>query len=400
MALFDELHMKSVFVISAVRTPIGSFGGSLSGLSATALGSKAIEGALKASGVSADSIQEVFMGNVVSSNLGQAPARQAALGAGLPYQVPCTTVNKVCSSGLKSVMFGAQAIQLGQADLIVAGGMESMSNIPYYVTGARWGIKYGNGELIDGLAKDGLTDVYNQSAMGVSADKTAEKYNISREAQDNFAIESYKRSQSATEEGKFRNEIIPVEIAQRKGPALIIDKDEEPYKVDFSKIPGLRPAFTPDGTVTAANASTINDGAAALLLASEDAVKRYNLKPIARIVSYADAEQDPFWFTTSPTLAAPKALDRAGLKTNDINFFEVNEAFAVVTMAFEQVLDVDHQKVNIHGGACALGHPLGASGARILTSLIHILHEQQGRYGLATLCNGGGGASALIVERV
>lgn len=400
MALFDELHMKSVFVISAVRTPIGSFGGSLSGLSATALGSKAIEGALKASGVSADSIQEVFMGNVVSSNLGQAPARQAALGAGLPYQVPCTTVNKVCSSGLKSVMFGAQAIQLGQADLIVAGGMESMSNIPYYVTGARWGLKYGNGELIDGLAKDGLTDVYNQSAMGVSADKTAEKYSISREAQDNFAIESYKRSQSATEEGKFRNEIIPVEIAQRKGPALIIDKDEEPYKVDFSKIPGLRPAFTPDGTVTAANASTINDGAAALLLASEDAVKRYNLKPIARIVSYADAEQDPFWFTTSPTLAAPKALDRAGLKTNDINFFEVNEAFAVVTMAFEQVLDVDHQKVNIHGGACALGHPLGASGARILTSLIHILHEQQGRYGLATLCNGGGGASALIVERV
>ena len=340
------------------------------------------------------------MGNVVSSNLGQAPARQAALGAGLPYQVPCTTVNKVCSSGLKSVMFGAQAIQLGQADLIVAGGMESMSNIPYYVTGARWGLKYGNGELIDGLAKDGLTDVYNQSAMGVSADKTAEKYSISREAQDNFAIESYKRSQSATEEGKFRNEIIPVEIAQRKGPALIIDKDEEPYKVDFSKIPGLRPAFTPDGTVTAANASTINDGAAALLLASEDAVKRYNLKPIARIVSYADAEQDPFWFTTSPTLAAPKALDRAGLKTNDINFFEVNEAFAVVTMAFEQVLDIDQQKVNIHGGACALGHPLGASGARILTSLIHILHEQQGRYGLATLCNGGGGASALIVERV
>lgn len=392
--------MKSVFVISAVRTPIGSFGGSLSGLSATTLGSKAIEGALKASGVSADSIQEVFMGNVVSSNLGQAPARQAALGAGLPYQVPCTTVNKVCSSGLKSVMFGAQAIQLGQADLIVAGGMESMSNIPYYVTGARWGLKYGNGELIDGLAKDGLTDVYNQSAMGVSADKTAEKYNITREAQDSFAIESYKRSQSATESGKFKNEIIPVEIAQRKGPAVVIDKDEEAYKVDFSKIPGLRPAFSPDGTVTAANASTINDGAAALILASEEAVRKYNLKPIARIVSYADAEQDPFWFTTSPTIAAPKALERAGLKKDDINFFEVNEAFAVVTMAFEQVLDVDHQKVNIHGGACALGHPLGASGARILTSLIHILHEQQGQYGLATLCNGGGGASALIVERV
>lgn len=392
--------MKEVYVVSAVRTPIGSFGGSLSGLSATALGSRAIEGALAASGITPDVVQEVFMGNVVSANLGQAPARQAALGAKLPNEVPCTTVNKVCSSGLKSVMFGAQTIQLGQADIIVAGGMESMSNIPHYVSGARWGLKYGNGELIDGLAKDGLMDAYHHTAMGVSADKTAEKYNLSREAQDEFAIESYKRSQAATQSGYFKKEIVPIEIAQRKGPALVIDQDEECFKVDFAKIPGLRPAFTPDGTVTAANASTINDGAAALILASGDAVKKYGLKPIARIVSYADAEQDPFWFTTSPTLAAPKAIERAGLKKNDINFFEVNEAFAVVTMAFEQTLDIDHSMVNIHGGACALGHPLGASGARILTTLIHVLHEQNGRYGLATLCNGGGGASALIVERV
>ncbi|HJW30915.1 MAG TPA: acetyl-CoA C-acyltransferase, partial [Saprospiraceae bacterium] len=342
---------------------------------------------------------EVIMGNVVSANLGQAPARQAALGAGLPFSVPCTTVNKVCSSGLKSVMFGAQAIQLGQADIIVAGGMESMSNIPFYVPGARWGLKYGNGEFIDGLARDGLVDVYNQTAMGVSADKTAEKYHITREAQDTFTIESYTRSQNATKKGQFRNEIVAIEIPQRKGPATVIDQDEECFKVDFAKIPTLRPAFSPDGTVTAANASTINDGAAALVLASEEAVKKFGLKPLARIVSYADAEQDPFWFTTSPTLAAPKALDRAGLKKKDINYFEVNEAFAVVTMAFEQELGIDHSQVNIHGGACALGHPLGASGARILTTLVHILHEQQGRYGLATLCNGGGGASALIVER-
>jgi acetyl-CoA C-acetyltransferase len=392
--------MKDVFIVSAVRTPIGSFGGSLSGLSATALGAKAIEGALKASHVAPEMVQEVFMGNVVSANLGQAPARQAALGAKLPYEVPCTTINKVCSSGLKAVMFGAQAIQLGQADIIVAGGMESMTNIPFYVPGARWGMKFGNGELVDGLSKDGLTDVYNQIPMGVSADKTAEKYKISREAQDAFAIESYKRSQAATQNGNFKKEIVPVEIAQRKGPALVIDQDEECFKVDFAKIPGLRPAFSPDGTVTAANASTINDGAAALILVSEEAVKKYGLKPIAKIVSYADAEQDPFWFTTSPTIAAPKAIERAGLKKNDINFYEVNEAFAVVTMAFEQTLDVDHSIVNIHGGACALGHPLGASGARILTTLIHVLHEQNGRYGLATLCNGGGGASALIVERV
>jgi len=297
-------------------------------------------------------------------------------------------------------MFAAQAIALGQAEIIVAGGMESMSNIPYYVPGARWGQKFGNAELIDGLSKDGLTDVYSQSAMGVSADATAEKYSISREAQDAFAIESYKRSQAATKDNRFKNEIIGVEIPQRKGPALLIDQDEECFKVDFDKIPSLKAAFTPNGTVTAANASTINDGASALVLASGEAVKKYNLTPIARIVSYADAEQDPFWFTTSPTLATPKALNRAGLTKNDIDYFEVNEAFAVVPMAFEKVLDIDHQRVNVNGGACALGHPLGASGARIITTLSGVLQQNNSKYGLATICNGGGGASAIIIERV
>lgn len=392
--------MKEVYIVSATRTPIGSFGGSLAGLSATALGAKAISGALVAANVLPEQVQEVLMGNVVSANLGQAPARQASLGAGLPYHVPCTTINKVCASGMKAVVFGAQSIALGQADIIVAGGMESMSNIPYYVPGARWGQKFGNGELIDGLAKDGLTDVYSQTAMGVSADKTAEKFGITREAQDEFAITSYKRSQASTENGLFKNEITPVEIVQRKGPAVIIDKDEECFKVDFNKIPTLRPAFTPEGTVTAANASTINDGASAVVLASGEAVRKYGLKPIARIVSYADAEQDPVWFTTSPTLAAPIALERAGLTKNQIDLFEVNEAFAVVTMAFEKVLDIDHQQVNVNGGACALGHPLGASGTRIITTLTHLLHQQEKKYGLATICNGGGGASAIIIERV
>ncbi|MEP6793804.1 MAG: acetyl-CoA C-acyltransferase [Saprospiraceae bacterium] len=392
--------MKDVYIVAAVRTPIGSFGGSLSSLSATALGAKAIAGAIAAAKISPDQVQEVLMGNVVSANLGQAPARQASLGAGLPFNVPCTTINKVCASGMKAIVFGAQSIALGQADIIVAGGMESMTNAPFYVPGMRWGTKFGNAELIDGLTKDGLTDVYNQTAMGVSADKTAEKYSISREAQDAFAIDSYKRSQSATNNGKFKNEITPIEIAQKKGPAIIIDKDEEPFKVDFDKIPGLRPAFSSDGTVTAANASTLNDGAAAVILASEEAIKKFSLTPLARIVSYADAEQDPFWFTTTPTLATPLALKRANLNTGDIDFYEVNEAFAVVTLAFEQVIEIAHQKVNINGGACALGHPLGASGARIVTTLTHILQQNNGKYGLATICNGGGGASALIIEKV
>jgi len=400
LRLIISLYMKEVYIVSATRTPIGSFGGSLASLSAIALGAKAIAGALAAAKVEPSQVQEVFMGNVVSANLGQAPARQAALGAGLPFNVPCTTVNKVCSSGMKSVMFGAQAIALGQADIIVAGGMESMSNIPYYIPGARWGHKYGNGELVDGLTKDGLTDAYSHKAMGNSADKTAEKFGISREAQDAFAIESYKRSQKATQDGLFKNEITPIEIPQRKGAALVIDKDEECFKVDFDKIPALKPAFNPDGTVTAANASTINDGASAIVLASGEAVKKYGLQPIARIVSYADAEQDPAWFTTSPTLAAPLAIERAGLSKNQIDLYEVNEAFAVVTMAFEQTLDIDHSQVNINGGACALGHPLGASGARIITTLSNALQQKDKRYGLATLCNGGGGASAIIIEKV
>jgi acetyl-CoA C-acetyltransferase len=392
--------MKEVYIVSAVRTPIGSFGGTLASFSATALGAKAIAGALAQAGVAPETVEEVYMGNVVSAGLGQAPARQAALGAGLPNTVACTTVNKVCASGLKSVMIGAQTIALGQADVIVAGGMESMSNIPFYVPGARWGMKYGNGTLLDGLVVDGLTDVYAQTPMGVSADATAEKFGITRETQDEFAIQSYKKAQHATEAGLFKDEIVPVEIAQKKGPAVLMDKDEEPYKVDFSKIPGLRPAFGKDGTVTAANASTINDGASAMVLASADAVKKYNLTPLARIVSYADAEHDPFWFTTAPTLAAPKAIQRGGLQQGDIDLYEVNEAFAVVTLAFQQVLDVDPAKVNIRGGACSIGHPLGASGNRILTTLIHALRREGKRYGLATLCNGGGGASAVIVERV
>lgn len=392
--------MKAVYIVSAVRTPIGSFGGSLAAFSATDLGAKAIAGALKAANIEPGQVEEVLMGNVVSANLGQAPARQAAIGAGLPYEVPCTTVNKVCSSGMKTVMFGAQAIALGQADIIVAGGMESMSNVPFYVPSMRWGHKYGNTELIDGLAKDGLTDVYNKTAMGISADKTAEQYNISREAQDNFTIESYTRAQRAVDSGEFAPEIVPVEIPQRKGDPVFFNRDEEPFRADFQKIPTLRPSFSPEGTVTAANSSSMNDGAAALILASEEAVKRYGLTPLARIAGYADAEQDPFWFTTTPTLAAPKAIERAGLSKSDIDLYEVNEAFAVVALTFQKVMEVEHDKLNIRGGSCALGHPLGASGARIITTLTHALKQGNGRYGLATLCNGGGGASAIILERV
>lgn len=390
--------MKEVFIISAVRTPIGSFGGILSGTSATQLGAAAIKGALEKAGVAADQVNEVLMGNVVSANLGQAPARQAARFAGLPDNVPCTTINKVCASGMKAITFGAQSIMLGINDIVVAGGMENMSQIPYYLPNARWGYKYGNAELVDGLAKDGLTDVYNQKAMGVCADATAVKYAISREAQDAFAIDSYKRAAATTEAGLFKAEIVPVMIPQRKGDALAIAEDEEYKKVMFDKIPGLRPAFTPDGTVTAANASTINDGATALILASEDAVKRLGLKPIAKIRGFADAEQEPEWFTTSPTIAAPKALKMAGVTKNDIDFFEVNEAFSVVTMAFEQVMDISHDQTNVFGGAVSLGHPLGASGARIVTTLANVLQQKNGKLGLAAICNGGGGATAIVLE--
>lgn len=392
--------MKEVFIVSAVRTPIGSFGGVLAGVGATQLGAAAIKGALAKAGVEPDWVTEVLMGNVVSANLGQAPARQAAVFAGLPANVPCTTINKVCASGMKAITFGAQSIMLGLNDIVVAGGMENMSQIPYYVPNARWGYKYGNGEMIDGLAKDGLTDVYNQKAMGVCADATATKYNIGRETQDAYAIDSYKRAAAATEKGLFQTEIVPVEIPQRKGDPVLISEDEEFKKVNFDKIPGLRPAFTPDGTVTAANASTINDGAAALILASEEAVKKYGLKPIAKIRGFADAEQEPEWFTTTPTVAAPKAMKMAGVQQSDIDFFEVNEAFSVVALAFEQVLGVSHNRTNVFGGAVSLGHPLGASGARIVTTLSNVLQQKNGSLGLAAICNGGGGATAIVIERV
>lgn len=392
--------MQEVFIISALRTPIGSFGGSLSGVSATRLGATAIRGALEKAGIPADQVNEVIMGNVVSANLGQAPARQAARFAGLPDNVPCTTLNKVCASGMKAITFGAQSIMLGINDIVVAGGMENMSQIPYYIPNARWGYKYGNAELIDGLAKDGLTDVYDQNAMGVFADRTAAKYGITREQQDTYAIDSYKRTAEATGNGYLASEIVPVEIPQKKGDPLRILDDEEYRKVVFDKIPGLRPAFTPDGTVTAANASTINDGATALILASEAAVKRLGLKPIAVIRGFADAEQAPEWFTTSPTVAAPKALKMAGLNAQDISYFEVNEAFSVVALAFEKIMEVNHEKNNIFGGAVSLGHPLGASGARIVTTLCNVLQQKDGKYGLAAICNGGGGASALVIERL
>jgi acetyl-CoA C-acetyltransferase len=391
--------MKEVFIIAAVRTPIGSFGGTLADIAATKLGGLAIKAALERAGIAPEEVDDVIMGNVVSANLGQAPARQAARFAGLPDTVNCTTVNKVCASGMKSTAYGAQSIMLGHADIVVTGGMENMSQVPFYIPKARFGYKYGNGELIDGLSKDGLLDVYDQQAMGVFADKTAEKYGFSREQQDAYAIGSYKKSAAATEAGHFKNEIIGVEIASKKG-TIMMTEDEEYKSVNFDKIPTLRAAFTKDGTVTAANASTINDGASALILASAAAVKRLNLKPLARIVSFADGEHAPAWFTTAPTIAAPIALKRSGLKISDMSYFEVNEAFSVVPMTFAKVMDFDPSKMNIYGGAVSLGHPLGCSGARILTTLTSVLSNNQARYGMAAICNGGGGASAMILERV
>ncbi len=392
--------MKEVYILSAVRTPLGSFGGVFSSLSATHLGSVAIRGALERAGLSAEQVEEVFMGNVVSANLGQAPARQAALGAGISNRVPCTTVNKVCASGMKSIMLAAQAIQLGMADVAVAGGMESMSNIPYYLPKARWGYKYGGGKLVDGLERDGLTDAYDNCAMGVCADQTAAKYEVSREEQDEFAIMSYKRSAEATQQGWFKNEIVPVSVLQRKGDPLVVDEDEEYKRVKFEKIPALRPVFSKGGTVTAANASTINDGAAALILISKEKAEKLGLKPVARLVSYADAAHEPRWFTTAPPTAAERALQRANLKIDDIDYFEVNEAFAVVSMVFAKEMGISYDKMNVFGGAVSLGHPLGASGARIVTTLNNVLHQKGGRYGLAAICNGGGGASAMIIERL
>jgi len=392
--------MKEVYIVSAVRTPMGSFGGALSSFSAVQLGSFAIEGALKRAKVSPSKVQEVLMGNVVSAGLGQAPARQAALGAGIGNNVPCTTVNKVCSSGMKSIMMGAANIMIGQADIIVAGGMESMSNIPFYAPKMRWGNKFGNAQFIDGLVQDGLQDAYGKMPMGVCADATATKYNFTREQQDAFAIQSYERAAAATEDGSFANEIIPVSVPQRRGDAIIVAQDEEYKKVKFEKIPALRAAFTKDGTVTAANASTINDGASAVVLASAEAVKKYKLKPVAKILSFADAAHEPEWFTTAPPKAAKKAMKFAGIKKSDIDYYEVNEAFAAVTMAFNQEMKLKENKVNVFGGAVSLGHPLGASGARILTTLNNVLHQKDASIGLAAICNGGGGASSMIIERI
>jgi acetyl-CoA C-acetyltransferase len=379
---------------------MGSWGGSLKDMSATKLGAVAIKGALARAGVDAALVNEVIMGCVLQANLGQAPARQAARFAGVPDNVPCTTVNKVCASGMKAVMQGAQAIMLGDADVVVAGGMESMSNVPFYSDTLRWGNKYGNATMIDGLAKDGLTDVYHNYAMGNAADMCARECNISREAQDEFAIESYKRSQAAATAGKFDAEIVPVELPQKKGEPVIFAKDEEPWNVKFDKIPGLRPAFSKEGTVTAANASTMNDGAAALVLMSKEKAEELGLKPIARIAGYADAEQAPEWFTTSPSLAVPKAVAKAGLKMEDISYYELNEAFSVVGIVNSQKMNLDPAKVNVNGGAVSLGHPLGCSGARILATLINVLHQNDARYGAAGICNGGGGASAVVIEKM
>ncbi len=391
---------KEVYIVAAVRTPIGSFGGTLSSLSATALGGIVIKGALEKAGLSKDLVDEVIMGSVIQAGLGQAPARQAAKSAGLPDKVICTTINKVCASGMKSIAIAAQNIILGDADIIIAGGMESMSNVPFYNTTQRWGNKYGDTVLQDGLAKDGLVDVYDKVAMGNFADACATKYNVSREAQDAFAVNSYKKAQAATEHGWFKDEIMPVEIPQKKGAPIIIDKDEEPSKVNFDKLPQLNPAFSKEGTVTAANASTMNDGAAAVVLMSAEKAKELGMKPIAIIKSFADAEQDPKWFTTSPSLALPKALKKANLTINDIQFFEFNEAFSVVGIVNTEILKIDAAKVNVHGGAVALGHPLGCSGARIMVSLIHILKKNKAKYGAAAICNGGGGASAMVIELV
>lgn len=392
------MNSRTVYIVSAVRTPMGSFGGSLKDFSATQLGAIAIKAAVERAGIKPDDVQEVYMGSVIQANLGQAPARQASKFAGLPDSVICTTVNKVCASGMKSIMLGAQNILLGDADIVVAGGMESMSNVPYYSPNMRWGNKYGNVTLVDGLAKDGLTDVYHNYAMGNSAELCAKECNISREDQDAFAIESYKRSQAAINNGFFNAEIVPVSIPQKKGDPLLFSKDEEAFNVKFEKIPELKPAFIKDGTVTAANASTMNDGAAALVLMSKEKADAMGLKPLAIIRSYADAEQAPEWFTTSPSLAVPKAVAKAGLKMTDLDFVELNEAFSVVGIANTQKMNLDPDKVNVHGGAVSLGHPLGCSGARIIVTLIHVLKQNAGKIGAAGICNGGGGASAMVIE--
>lgn len=391
---------KIVYVVSAVRTPIGSFGGMLKDFTAPQLGAIAIQSAVGKAGLQPEQVQEVLMGCVLQANLGQAPARQAAILAGLSDQVICTTVNKVCASGMKAIAQGAQSILLGDADVVVAGGMESMSNVPFYSPNLRWGNKYGNVNLVDGLAKDGLTDVYKNYAMGNAAELCASECGISREQQDAFAIESYTRSQSAWNNGKFNEEVVPVSIPQKKGEPVLFTKDEEPFSVKFDKIPTLKPTFIKDGTVTAANASTMNDGAAAVVLMSKEKADELGIKPLAIIRSYADAEQAPEWFTTTPSLAVPKAVEKAGLQMKDVDFIELNEAFSVVGIVNTQKMNLDAAKVNVHGGAVSLGHPLGCSGARIIVTLINVLKQNNGKYGAAGICNGGGGASAMVIENI
>ena len=391
--------MKEVVIVSAVRTPMGSFGGSLSSVSATKLGATAIKGALDKINLDPNKVQEVYMGNVLQANLGQAPAKQAAIFAGISENTPCTTVNKVCASGMKSISLGAQAIKCGDADIVVAGGMENMSMVPHYHI-ARNAVKLGDVKIADGMVKDGLTDVYNQVHMGVCADQCAEEHNITREEQDNFAIESYNRASNAWNENKFNDEIVPVAVPQRRGDDLVISKDEEFTNVKLEKIPQLRAVFNKEGTVTAANASTLNDGASALILMSKEKADELNIKPIAKIVSYADAAQEPKWFTTAPAKAVPKALAKANLNTEDIDFWELNQAFSVVGLVNTKLLGLNPSKVDVNGGAVALGHPLGSSGSRIIVTLINVLKQNQGKYGAAGICNGGGGASAMVIENM
>ncbi|MFN4910246.1 MAG: acetyl-CoA C-acyltransferase [Flavobacteriales bacterium] len=391
--------VKNVYIVSAVRTPMGSFLGAFSDVSATQLGAIAIRAALDRSGLEAGCIDEVFMGNVLQAGVGQAPARQAALGAGLGHHVPCTTVNKVCASGMKAIMLGAQTILAGDNNVVVVGGMENMSQTPHYANG-RNGTKFGNITLLDGITKDGLLDVYSKVPMGNCAELCAKEYGISREEQDAFAIESYRRAATAWDAGAFEEEVIPVPVPQRKGDPVLVTKDEEYTNVFLDKIPSLRPAFDKEGTITAANASTLNDGASALVLASEEAVKKYGLTPLAKVVSYADAAQAPEWFTTAPSLAVPKALEKAGLSVSDIDYWELNQAFSVVGIANTRILGLDSSKVDVHGGAVALGHPLGNSGSRVVVTLLNVLKQKGGTFGAAGICNGGGGASALVIERL
>ena len=394
------MDKKEVYIVSAVRTPLGSFGGALKDVSAPRLGAVAIKGAIEKAGIKPDQVDELLMGCVIQSNLGQAPARQAAKYAGLPDKVICTTINKVCASGMKAIAQGVQSILLGDADIVVAGGMENMSAVPFYIENMRWGNKYGSSTIIDGLQKDGLTDCYSTLAMGCAADFCASENKVSREEQDAFATESYKRSQAAWDSGKFDEEVIPVEIPSKKGDPIIVSKDEEPWNVKFDKIAGLRPAFGKEGTVTAANASTMNDGAAAVVLMSKEKAEELGIKPIAKILSYADAEQEPEWFTTTPSIAMPKALQKAGLEMSQVDFVELNEAFSVVGIVNAQKMNLDLARVNVNGGAVSIGHPLGCSGARIIVTLCNVLKQNNGKIGAAGICNGGGGASAMVIERM